>query len=101
MGAEEAVVVPVAVLERDELGAADARDGLAAREAPLREQLPEAVRAVRLVVAAGEARARQAALAVRAREALPVPRLVLVRHSSACDHLQIQQVGSVLNAPFP
>lgn len=53
-GAVETVVVPVAVLEGDELGAADAGDGLAAGEAPLRKQLAEAVGAIGLVVAAGE-----------------------------------------------
>lgn len=83
----EAVVVPVAVLERDELGAADAGDGLVAGEAAFREQLAEALGAVGLLVAAGEALAGQALLAVGAGEALPVPRLVLVGHAAAGDDL--------------
>lgn len=53
--AEEAIVVPVAVLERDELGATDAGDRFAARVALLREELAEAIRAVRLIVTAREA----------------------------------------------
>jgi len=52
--ADEAVVVPVPALERDEPGAADACDGFGAAGAPLAEQLPEAVCAVGLVIPGGE-----------------------------------------------
>jgi len=52
--ADEAVVVPVPALERDEPGAADACDGFSAAGAPLTEQLPEAVSAVGLVIPGGE-----------------------------------------------
>jgi len=86
-GADEAVVVPVAVLERDEASAADASDGLGAGRAALGKQLAKAVGAVGLVVAGGEALARERRVAVGAREALAVPRLVLVGHASAGDDL--------------
>lgn len=79
--------MPVAVLERDELGAADARDWFVTGEAAFREELAETVGAVGLVVARRESRARQTCLTVCADEALPVPRLVLVRDAAAGDHL--------------
>lgn len=53
-GADEAVVVPVAVFERDESGSANAGDGSGARGAALGEEFAEAVGAVRLVVPRGE-----------------------------------------------
>lgn len=85
--ADEAVVVPVAVLERDEAGAADASDRLGAGRAPLSEELSEALGAVGLLVTRCEALARQRRVAVGAREALAVPRLVLVRHAALRDDL--------------
>lgn len=88
-GAEKAIVVPVPVLKGDELGAADAGDGLVASEAALGKELAEAVGTVGLVISAGEAGAGQAGLTVRACEALPVPWFVLVCHSSTGDHLKI------------
>jgi len=87
LGAEEAVVVPMAVLERDKLGATDSSDGLVACEAPLGKQLAEAFSAIRLLVAGGEALAGQALGAVGAGEALPMPGLVLIGDASASDHL--------------
>lgn len=85
--ADEAVVVPVAVLERDEAGAADASDGLGAGRAALGEQFAEALGAVGLLVARREPLAGQRRIAVRAREALAVPRLVLVRDASLRDYI--------------
>lgn len=79
--------MPVSVLERDELGAADAGDRPAAGVAAFGEELTEAVGAVGLIVAAGEASACQTCLAVRASETLPMPWLVLVGHATAGDHL--------------
>lgn len=49
-GADEAVVVPVAVLERDEARSADSSDRLGAGGASLGEQLAEAFSAVRFFV---------------------------------------------------
>lgn len=49
--ADEAVVVPVAVFERDEASAADASDRLGARRASLSEEFSEALGAVGLLVA--------------------------------------------------
>lgn len=62
-------------------------DGAGAGRAALGEQLPEAVGAVGLLVAAGEALAGQAGVAVGAGEALAVPRLLLVRHAAGRDDL--------------
>lgn len=56
--------------------------------ASLGEQLPEALGTVRLLVAAGEALAGQRNRAVGAREALTVPRFVLVGHTAAGDDLR-------------
>lgn len=53
-GADEAVVVPVAVLERDETGTADSGDGLDTGGASLGKQLPEALGTVWLLVTARE-----------------------------------------------
>jgi len=86
-GADEAVVVPVTTLERNETGSTDSCDGLAAGGAPLGEQLPEAVRAVGLVIPGGEPLPCQGLLAVGAGEALPVPGVVTVGHPSLGDHL--------------
>lgn len=52
------------------------------------EEFSETVGAIGLVFAAGETCTCQARLAVRASEALSVPRFVFVRHSSTGDHLQ-------------
>ena len=65
-------------------------DGLGAGRASLREELAEAVCAVGLVLAAGEALPGQRLLAVRAREALAVPWVVAVRHAALGDHLEIR-----------
>lgn len=53
-GADEAVVVPVSVLERDEPGAANTCDWFTASRAALGEELSEAVGTVGLVVTGGE-----------------------------------------------
>lgn len=92
--------MPVAVLERDELGAADSGDGPAAGRAALGEQLPEAVSAVRLVVAAGEACACQARVAICAGEAFAMPRLVLVGHAATGDHLKFKASFSTCHKNF-
>jgi len=86
-GADEAVVVPVTTLERNETGSTNPCDWLAAGGAPLGEQLPEAVGAVRLVITRGEPLSCQGLLAVRASEALPVPGVVTVGHPSLGDYL--------------
>lgn len=54
-GADEAIVVPVTVLERDETGTADSSDWLDTGGASLGEQFPETLGTVWLLVAAGEA----------------------------------------------
>lgn len=82
LGADEAIVVPVAVLEWDEAGAADASDGLGAGSAPLGEEFSEALRAVRLLVTGCEPLSGQGGVAVGAGEALAVPGLVLVGYAT-------------------
>lgn len=96
-GADKAIVVPVAILERDETRTADTGDWLGTGGASLREQLAEAVGAVWLLVAAREALAGERHLAVGAGEALAVPRFVLVRYAAAGDDLlTLDATGGVL-----
>lgn len=63
-------------------------DWFAAGSASLGEELSEAFSTVRLLVTGGEALSRQRSAAVGASEALSVPWLVLVSHSTTCDNLQ-------------
>ncbi len=67
-------------------------DRLLAGRAPLGEELPEAVRAVGLVVPGGEPLPGQRLLAVGAGEALAVPRVVAVRHAALRDHLKCNAI---------
>lgn len=73
--AAEAVAVPVAVIERDELCSAQPGDGARAAAALLGEELAEAVSAVGRVVTRRELLPGQDAIAVRAREAVAVERV--------------------------
>lgn len=84
----EAVVVPVAVLEGDEARAADAGDGLAARGAPLGEQIAEALGAAGLLITGREALSGQVLVAVCAGEALAMPWFVLVGYTTALNSLK-------------
>jgi len=86
-GADEAIVVPVSTLERDEPRSSDSSDGFAAGCATLREELAEAIRTVRLVIPGGEPLSGKGLLAVGAGEAFPMPGVVAVSHSSLRDHL--------------
>lgn len=63
-------------------------DRLHARSTPLGKEFTKALSAVGLVVPGGEALASQRRRAVRASEALAMPRLVLVRHSALSDDLK-------------
>lgn len=97
--AHEALIVPVAVLERDILGTADSilhaarwyigiySDWFVASEAFLGEKLAEAVRTVGVVVAGRESLAGERLLTVGACEALAVVGRVLVAHAALRDHL--------------
>lgn len=86
-GTDETVVVPVAILERDEAGSSDTSDGLGAGGTPLGEQLAIAVGAVWLLLPGGESLAGEAAVTVCATEALPMPGLVTVGHTTRLDDL--------------
>jgi hypothetical protein len=73
----------------------DTGDWLDAGIATLGEQLAVAVGAVGLLVLRGEPLAGQARVAVGAAEALPMPRLVLVRHTACRYHLQSADTSSL------
>lgn len=81
-GTDEAIIVPVPIFEGDEAGATNAGDGLSASSAPLGKELSEAVSAIGLVIPGGKALAGQRSVTVGASEALPVPGLALVSHTT-------------------
>lgn len=66
----------------------------AAGSASLGEELSKAVGTVWLLIAGSEALSRQRSATVGTSEALSVPRLVLVSHSSTCDDLQHSTRGA-------
>jgi len=79
--------VPVPAFEGDESCTANPCNGFVAGSTSFREEFAEAIRAVRLIVPGGEPLTGQRLLTVGAGEALPVPRLVAVGHSTLGDHL--------------
>lgn len=54
MGAKEAIVVPMSVLERDEFRTANTGDRFATGETTFREQFAETIGTIRFVVATSE-----------------------------------------------
>jgi hypothetical protein len=93
-GAQEAVVVPVPVFERNEPGSADASDGLLAATAALGVKGAEAVRAVGFILPRSKALSSQRSTAVRARKALLVPGFVPVGHASRRNDLRTLHAAS-------
>jgi len=85
--AVEAVVVPLALLERNVLAASEAADGGGAGGALLGVKVAEAVETIRKVISRGKPLARQLLLAASAKEAVLVPRLLTVGHSTSGDGL--------------
>lgn len=85
--AVEAVVVPLALLKRNVLASPETADRGGAVSTFLSKQVAEAVEAVGKVVPRGEALAGQLLLAPDANEALLMPGLVTVVHSSSGDGL--------------
>lgn len=77
----------MSVFKGDELGTADACDGLDTGRASFGEQFTVAVGTVGLLILGGEPLAGQRAVAIRAAETFPVPWLVFVRNSAGADHL--------------
>ncbi|KAK9758983.1 hypothetical protein QE152_g283 [Popillia japonica] len=75
------------VFEGDKFSATNTGDRLATCKASLRKKFTKTFSAVWFVIAAREAGASQACLAMCACKAFSVPRLVLVRNSSTCYHL--------------
>lgn len=87
LGADKAVIVPMSVLEGDELRATNAGNGLGAGIAALREELPVTVGAVRFIILRSESLAGERSVTVAAAEALAMPGLVLVGDTACADHL--------------
>lgn len=85
--ADETVVMPMPVLERDEASPANACYRFGAGGASLGEQFSETIGAIGLVVARRESLASQGIVTVATGEAVSVPRLVLVRYPTAGDDL--------------
>jgi len=83
----ETVAMPVALLERDELGAADTGDGLGATAALLGVEISVTLGAVGLLVLAGELETGQFLVAVGAGEARPMVRRHLVGHAALVDDI--------------
>jgi len=81
------LIVPMTIFEGDVLGASKSGDGFVALEALFGEEFPEAVGAVRLFLLGGESLSGQRLLAVTASEAVPMVRIILVRHSASGNHL--------------
>jgi hypothetical protein len=79
--------VPVPLLERDELGATNASNGLGAAAAAFGKQFPVAVSTVGLLVLGCELLTCQQFIAVGTGEAFTVPRCVLVADSTFVDHI--------------
>lgn len=86
-GANEAIIVPVSVLEGDESSASEPGNWLSASSASLGKQLSEAVSTIWLVVTAGEALSGQRSRAIGASKTLTMPRLVFVCHSTRSNNL--------------
>lgn len=86
-GADEAVVVPVAVFERDETSSADTGDWLRAGCTPLGEEFTETFGTIGLIVARSKSLSGQRSRTVSAGEALTMPWLVLVSHTTLGDDL--------------
>lgn len=84
--ADETLAVPVTIVERNELRSTQPGDRFAAAAALLGEEVAEAFRAERLLVARRELLAGKHLVAVGTRETLAVPRCVLVRYPTFVDH---------------
>jgi len=76
------LVMPMTIFKRDILGASKSGDGFGALEALFGEEFSEAVGAVRLFLFGGESLTGQRLLAVAAREAVAMVRIVFVRHAA-------------------
>lgn len=86
-GADETIVMPVTILERNETRAADASDRLDACCTAFGKQLAETFSAIWLLIATRETLSGQRHVAIGACEALPVPGFVLIGHTSRSDDL--------------
>lgn len=87
LSTDETIVVPMAVFERDETGAADASNGLGACGASFSEEFAEAFSAVRILVTRCKPLSSEGGVAVGASEALTMPWIFLVSHTSLSDDL--------------
>jgi len=82
----EAITMPVALLKRDELGSTKTSNRLGAATTLLGEEFTKAAGAVWLLIAGGELLAGKHLVAVRAGEAISMPRGRLVRNTTFVDH---------------
>lgn len=80
--ADEAVIVPVAVLKADEARAPHPSDGFLAREAAFRKHLAKALRTVGFRVSGSKSLPCERGVAVGTRETFLVPRVILVRDAA-------------------
>uniref|UniRef100_A0A0N8BCT8 Uncharacterized protein n=1 Tax=Daphnia magna TaxID=35525 RepID=A0A0N8BCT8_9CRUS len=83
----EAIIMPMAVLERDKSCAANTGNGLGASSATLSEQFSETFSAIGFLILGSEPLAGQRLVAVSARKAFTMPGIVLVSHTASRDDL--------------
>jgi len=86
-GTDEAIVVPVSILERDEPSAADTSDGFGTCCTSLCKEFSKAISTVWLLIPGGESLSGQAGVTVGATEALPMPGLVAICYTTGLDNL--------------
>jgi len=84
--ADEAIIMPVSTLKRNKSGSTNACNWLITGSTSLREKFTKAISAVGLVISGCESLSRQRFRTVCAGEALSVPGLISVGHTSLSDH---------------
>lgn len=85
--ANETIIVPSAVFERDEASATNASYGSGACYTSLGEEFPEAISAVRFIIPGCEALTSEASIAVGAAETFSVPWLITICYTPTGDNL--------------
>jgi hypothetical protein len=85
--ADEAVIMPVAILERDKAGSSDACNRLSAGSAPLGEQFSIAVRTIGFLFSWCKPLSSKTTITVGTTEAFPMPWLITVCHTTRLNDL--------------
>lgn len=88
MGAEETIVMPMSIFERDELGTADTSYRFATCETTFSEQFAETICAIWFVFAASKTCTSQTCLTMGTRETFSMPWFILICNTSTCNHLK-------------